>query len=165
MRFYIKNKFASISGKSFVTDDRGNNVFEVKGNALSLRRKKRIYDMSGNLRYAVKNKLLNLFGKSAFIIDANGEKIIKMKDKLLSTEYDIETSTGDIITVQGVLFQGIVHISKNGREIGNFTIDVTLGSLFAKQDSYVLEVYNREDVALLVAFVIAYDNIHDAYRD
>ena len=87
-----------------------------------------------------------------------------MKDKLLSMEYDIETSIGDIITVQGVLFQGI-HISKNGREIGNFTIEVTMGSLFAKQDSYVLEVYNREDVALLVAFVIAYDNIHDAYRD
>ena len=164
MRFYIKNKFASISGKSYVTDDRGNNVFEVKGNAISLSKKKRIYDMSGNIRYAVKNKLLNLFGKSAFILDTNGDKIIKMKDKLFSTEYDIETASGDTIGVRGVLFQGI-YIYKNGREIGNFSVDVTLGKMLAKQDSYTLEVYNREDVALLVAFVIAYDNIHDAYRD
>lgn len=49
MKLFIKNKLTSIKGSSKVTNENNEEIFKVKGKFFSISRKKKIYDMQGNL--------------------------------------------------------------------------------------------------------------------
>ena len=57
MQLFIKNKIVSVGGSSYVTDENGNRVYNVKGKVFSLTRKKEIKDLEGNTLFKVRNKL------------------------------------------------------------------------------------------------------------
>lgn len=47
-----------------------------------------------------------------------------------------------------------------GEQIGHISLPSNLGI----DDTYILDVFNEEDVGFLVALMIAIDNIHDQLR-
>lgn len=153
----IKNKMFSIRGNSTVKDENEVDRYVVKGSVVSLRKKKRIYDMEGNLLYTVKNKLIKWFMNSCYIYDSEGNKVarIKQKFKLFKKEFTLK-GYADEIEIKGDFIQHCLDIYKNGEKIGEAG-----KKFFALVDSFRLDCYKDEDAPLLVALVIAIDNIND----
>lgn len=153
----IKNKMFSIRGNSTVKDENEVDRYVVKGSVVSLRKKKRIYDMEGNLLYTVKNKLIKWFMNSCYIYDSEGKKVarIKQKFKLFKKEFTLK-GYADEIEIKGDFVQHCLDIYKNGEKIGEAG-----KKFFALVDSFRLDCYKDEDAPLLVALVIAIDNIND----
>ncbi len=153
----IKNKMFSIKGNSTVKDENDVDRFVVKGKLISWRKKKRIYDMEGNLLYTVKNKLIKWWMNSCYVCDKDGHKIarIKQKFKLFKKEFTL-TGYADEIEIKGDFIQHCLEIYKNGEKIGE------VGKKFVSLvDRFRLDCYNDADAPLLVALVVAIDNIND----
>ena len=153
----IKNKMFSIKGNSTVKDENDVDRFVVKGKLISWRKKKRIYDMEGNLLYTVKNKLIKWWMNSCYVCDKDGHKIarIKQKFKLFKKEFTL-TGYADEIEIKGDFIQHCLEIYKNGEKIGE------VGKKFVSLvDRFRLDCYTDADAPLLVALVVAIDNIND----
>ena len=153
----IRNKMASLRGNSTVKDENDVDRYVVKGKLISWRKKKRIYDMEGNLLYTVKNKLIKWWMNSCYVCDKDGHKIarIKQKFKLFKKEFTL-TGYADEIEIKGDFIQHCLEIYKNGEKIGE------VGKKFVSLvDRFRLDCYNDADAPLLVALVVAIDNIND----
>lgn len=161
MYLNVKNKAVSITGSSKVLDDKNNIVYIVKGgywsSQISKSRKKRIYDSNKKLYYIVKSKLIHKLGKRAAIIfDSNKNKIATIQQTdFFKFGYEVEGMKEKIT------------IDETGVRLGNKRIgSISFGSAkMTFNDSYTVEVNNKEDAPLLVALTIAIDNMHDADRE
>lgn len=156
----IRNQMFSLKGNSTVTDDQENPRFLIEGSALSLRRKKTVCDLDGNLLYTIKNKLIRLLMNSCYVYDAQGKKVARIKQKLhlFKRQYSL-TGYQDNIEIQGDIIEHCLRIYKNGEQIGE------VGRKFLSLvDTFLLTCNNDEDAPLLVALVIAIDNIQDKNR-
>lgn len=163
MVLYVKNKFVSIDGGSFVVDEQGNKLYQIKGKVISPTRKKYIYDINGNLLYIVRNKFWHFFTKKAFIYNADNTKYCKVKERFLGVAPIIANCDDELVCEFAGLGKG-VSVYKNGVLIGRWGIGASnLGDVF--RDSYRINVEVIEEAPLLVALVIAMDNIHDSRKD
>lgn len=163
MKLYIKNKLISFGDGSFVTDEVGNQVYRVKGMVFSPTRKKKVYDMEGNLLFVVRNKFWQMFSKNCLIYNAEKEKIAKVQSK----NWDFKNAYyimgyNDEIEIAGSFFQFPnmeLSINKNGKKIGTLTKNFNIA-----RDSYTLDIESEEDAPLFVALTIAVDNILDSKK-
>ncbi len=160
MILYVKNKIVSFGGSSFVEDDMKNRCFRVKGAIFSPTRKKKIYDMDGNLLYVVRNKFWKLFTSSVFIIDPDGNRVgtLGNRDLDFRNKFVLAGATDDI-TISGNLIQFPsikLEITKNGRYVGTLLKEFTI-----VRDSFRIDVEDSEDAAFMVALVVGIDNIYD----
>ena len=122
MEFYVRNKFFSFGGSSYVEDAEKNRLFKVKGKIFSFTHKKKIYDMEGNLCYVVRNKFWKLFKTSTFIFDAEGNKVAQLSnhDWDFKNKFVLTDGTDDIV-ISGNLFQFPnikLQVTKNDKPIG-----------------------------------------------
>lgn len=156
MKVYIKNRVFSLGQGSSVVDENKNALFDVKGRAISITRKKFLYDANGQLLYSIRNKWINLFVHKAYIYDASGSKIATVKDKWFNVnqEYFV-LGYKDEIKIQGKFFGLTSQILRNGNVIGTVRRQITFIA-----DAFELEADER-DIPFLIALVVALDNIHD----
>ena len=157
MQLYIKNKMISLRGSSYVTDEAGRQIFEVRGKLFSITNKKFLYDMKGNRLMTIRNKYWNFLRRSAYIYDASGKKLMRLKERFFKPYYDV-LLTEDTYEFEYELMRG-THIKRNGENIGFLTVPNSVEILI--RDCFVLDVYDEKDIPLLVAFTIAHDNIRD----
>ena len=80
MKLILKNKLVSLGGSSFVLDENGNQKFVVKGNMFTFTRKKKIYDMEGNLLYIVRNKYWHFLKDTCFVYNADKQKVLTISE-------------------------------------------------------------------------------------
>ena len=156
MKVYIKNIVFSLGQGSSVVDENKNALFDVKGRAISITRKKFLYDANGQLLYSIRNKWINFFVHKAYIYDASGSKIATVKDKWFNVnqEYFV-MGYKDEIKIQGKFFGLTSQILRNGNVIGTVRRQITFIA-----DAFELEADER-DIPFLIALVVALDNIHD----
>ena len=156
MKVYIKNRVFSLGQGSSVVDENKNALFDVKGRAISITRKKFLYDANGQLLYSSRNKWINFFVHKAYIYDASGSKIATVKDKWFNVnqEYFV-MGYKDEIKIQGKFFGLTSQILRNGNVIGTVRRQITFIA-----DAFELEADER-DIPFLIALVVALDNIHD----
>ena len=164
MKLIVRNKFASLTGASVVEDENGNNLFKVKGKLklFSPTRKKKVYDMQGNKLYTIRNKYFNFIFHSAYIYNENGEKIAKLKQR-----FSREAS----FMSEGEDFEDVYKIGKNpeGRGRVIFRNDEIIGiwrnTRIHFVDTFEVEYEKEENGSLIVALMIAIDNIGDNILD
>ena len=156
MKVYIKNRVFSLGQGSSVVDENKNALFDVKGRAISITRKKFLYDANGQLLYSIRNKLINFFVHKAYIYDASGSKNPTVKDKWLNDnqEYFV-MGYKDEKKNQRKFFGLTSQILRNGNVIGTVRRQITFIA-----DAFELEADER-DIPFLIALVVALDNIHD----
>ena len=156
MKVYIKNRVFSLGQGSSVVDENKNALFDVKGRAISITRKKFLYDANGQLLYSIRNKWINFFVHKAYVYDASGSKIATVKDKWFNVnqEYFV-MGYKDEIKIQGKFFGLTSQILRNGNVIGTVRRQITFIA-----DAFELEADER-DIPFLIALVVALDNIHD----
>lgn len=155
MKLIITNKFFSMSGASTVKDELGNDVYKVNGKVFSFTNKKYVTDLNDNVLYIVRNKAINFILNSAFVCDEQENIILKITRKFsFKSNYSIEGVHANY-RIDGDFWGWNFKIIKDDVEIGSIT------RRFAFSDSFILEVDNEADAPLLIAFVIAVDNISD----
>ena len=156
MELAIRNKWISLRGSSVVKDLNEKDVLKVRGKFWSFTAKKYIQDLEGNTKFIVRNKFWRLFRYSAFVFNANGEKVCTIRRKIFSLHdhYFIESSLGDI-QIRGNILQFNYQILFNGEEVGHIARKISL------RDSFVLTIDDKFDMYTFVALVIAIDNITD----
>ena len=158
MKIIVKNKFISWGGSSKVEDAAGNPLYRVKGRMFSWTRKKRLVDLNGNLLYKIRNKWTTWLLHSAFICDANGKKLCRVRQNLsFKRLYAVEDSADNIL-LDGVPYSGMT-VTRNGEYIGTITRKV-----WTLRDYFVLDVPDGQDPTFMIALTIAIDNIHDKSR-
>ena len=157
MQLFIRNKWVSFTGSSVVKDANEQDVMKVKGKFFSITRKKFIMDMEENLKYMVRNKFWTFFVKKAFVFDKDGKQIALVRRKFFSVHdhYYIESSLGNL-EIRGNILGFDYHISVDGKEIGHIKRPYVQWT-----DTFNVTVNDPEDAAILVAMVIAIDNIQD----
>ena len=156
MTFSVKNKFVSLGGGSFVEDDNGNRLFKVKGKVFSPTRKKILCDPNGKKLFVIRNKFWHFFRKSAFIYNADGEKILKLTKKVWTNNFLVETYDA-AIDVDGNWVGWNLDVLRDGEVIGHISRQFTV-----VRDAFRVDSVNSADNALLTAIVVAIDNIFDA---
>ena len=160
MILYIKNKFISLGGSSYVLDENENKAYMIKGKVFSITKKKKIYDENKKLIYKIRNKFFHLFFHSVFVMDAKGNKIALLRQKLsLKTKLIVE-GYQDEIKIEGEFFKREFSILRNGEVIGTVT-----KKFLTVRDSYSLNVKDPIDAPFLVALIIGIDNILDRNRN
>ena len=161
MQVAIRNKWISLRGGSVVKDLNEKDVLRVKGKFFTFTRKKFVQDMDGNTLYIVRNKFWRFFHYRAFVLDKDKNIIVRIKRKIFSL-HDRFFFTSDLgeLEIKGNILCYDYHIILNGEEIGHVSRKISL------RDSFVLETFDdtKVDWRLLVAFVIAIDNITDQRR-
>lgn len=156
MKIIIKNKFFSLRGSSNVEDESGRALFQVKGKFFTFTAEKELYDMNGKLLYTIRNKFFNWWYPSAYICDANGNKLARIKRNLsIKHDYSIEGINSDI-RLDGTFWGYTSKVYRDNKFIGTLKKE-----FWAMRDYFTLEVEDGEDAAFLVALVIALDNIQD----
>ena len=156
MELAIKNKWISIGGSSIVQDMNGNDVMKVKGKIFTFTQKKILTDLNDNVKYVIRNKFWRLFAYKAFVLDPNGNTVVTLRRKIFSfhDRYFVTSSLGDMEII-GNIFQFNYRIMLDGREVGHVARKISL------RDSFVLTCSDDFDPSLVVALVIAIDNITD----
>ena len=155
MTLYIKNKVLSLGGSTTVRDKEGNDLYFVKGAVFSPSKKKTIKDNSGKTRYVVKNRFFNFFSYCCYLYNGKGEKEMKITKKMFKgNKYYIE-GYHSTLEIDGDFFGYDFSVKRDGVEIGKVSRDV------AFLDAFVLDAEKKEDAPLLIALVIAIDNIKD----
>lgn len=157
MKLFVNNKTLSFGGNSVVTNEQGETVYNVKGKwvIFSPTHKKRIYDANKNLLFKVRTKFINIWKPKAYIFNANGERIAKIKPANLTTEYYVEGYKDEITLVKNGALKFDYSVVKNEEPFARIYSEFSVVN-----DKYVIEA-NEEDMPFLVALVIALDNIKD----
>ena len=160
MEVSIRNKWISLRGGSTVKDMSENDVLRVKGKFWTCTRKKFIQDLNGNTLYVVRNKFWTLFARKAFVYNAQGEVVARIRRKIFSMHdrYFIQSSLGEM-EIKGNILLHDYHITLNGKEIGHIARKISL------RDSYVLSLDDDQELAFFVSLCIAIDNITDQMKE
>lgn len=158
MELYIRNKWISLRGSSYVRDANENDVYHIQGKFWTFTRKKFIRDLEGKDLYIVRNKFWWLFHRRAFVIDPESKEIVATLTKKIFTlhdHYNIASKYGNIV-VRGNILGFDYHIYLNDVEVGHVSRKISL------RDSFVLTLNDDvKDVPFYVALVMCVDNITD----
>jgi len=156
MKVFIKNKLISIGGGSTVLNENQEPIFNVKGKVFTFTKKKRIYDMQGNLLFTVRNRFWNSFADKVFVYDAEGSRVATIKKNRWSVNCDYEIlDTADEMSIDGKFFSLHSSIIKNGQAVATISREFTL-----VRDAFTLEA-EEKDIPFFTALVIALDNMRD----
>lgn len=165
MQLFVRNKIISLGGSSTVKDAQGNDVFKVKGNIMTVTKKKRVCDMNDNVLYTVRCRWLNPLAHKAYIYDADGNKIATIKRPFMSIKqkFFVTTDQGEIM-VEGGFFSMHCLIKRGEEVLGAITRQALNLASFLGEDYFMLEAADDADAAYLVALVVAIDNVVDDAR-
>lgn len=156
MKYFVQNKVITFKGGSTVIDESGATVLKVAGKLFSPTHKKKIKTIDNKKLFTVRNKYWHILLHSEYIYDADGNKVVKISERL-----------GFGIKVEN--YDNCFEVTRDGRsyavyESGEllFTIKYQVNAkslLFA--DCYEIEVPREENLPLATAFAIAFDNLYD----
>lgn len=159
MEIVVRNKFFSLGGSSEVLDQNNEKLLIVKGKMFSATHKKFIKSLDGKLLYMVRNKYWKGIRPKSLIYDADKKLVARViRDIKVRKSYTVEGATEDIkMVANGKIGLGFdMSILLGDKEIGHIVRP------FNKlTETFNVTVNDPEDLAFMVAMVIAMDNIED----
>lgn len=158
MKVKIKNHLLTLTGSSSVYDETNQEIYRIKGRLISPTHVKWVCDQKGNRLYKVRNKFWHWFSHSAYVYDAHGTKLAKVKHPFFSIKKFIVQGFKNEIMIDGDFFSFKSTIMKDGQPAGVITRNLTLVT-----DVFDLEADEKE-MPFMIALVIAIDNICDNMR-
>lgn len=154
MKVIIKNKFFSLGGSSSVKNEKGEDVFFVKGRVLSPTHMKWVCNTEKQKLFKVRNKWFNFFHEKAYVYEGK-TKIAKVKHPFFSGKKFIVQGYKDEILIDGNFFGPLSTITRNGKVVGTINREFAIVN-----DTFALEA-EEDDMPLMISLVIAIDNILD----
>lgn len=156
MKVFIKNKLLSLGGDSDVLNENKEPIFKVKGKIFSFIKKKKLYNMQGELLYTIRNKFWNIFSNKVYIKNSQGDRVATIKKNKWSWNKNYKIlNTEDDLKIEGKFFSLESQIIKNEQLVATINRQFTIMT-----DAFSLEA-DEKDIAFYTAIVIALDNIVD----
>lgn len=156
MKVFIRNKLISIGGGTEVYNEEQEQIYNVKGKLFTFTKKKKMYDMEGNLLYTIRNKYWKLASDYVYIKDADGERVATIKKGRWGFKNDYQIiDTEDEMMIDGRWFGLESYIMKNGQKSAKITRNITI-----MKDAFTLEA-DEKDIPFYTALVVAFDNMID----
>lgn len=154
MKLYIKQKLISLGDKYDIFDENDNVVYNVTSQLISVRQRKFLRDINGNLLYVIKRKLIDILPKY-IIEDGNEQEVAILQKKFsLRTSFNI-SGTSKKYEIRGDFMAWHWDLIEDGEVMATIS-----KKIIHLADSYYLDIKDDEDAALVVAFVIAIDNLY-----
>ena len=158
MKYYVRNKALTLAGESTVTDESGANVLKVAGKAFSPTHKKKVKTLNNKKLFTVRNKFWHFLFSSALIFDADGNKLVKISERVGFGFKVVNYGEDFAVEKEGRSYA----VYRSGELVFTVRYENTAKNLIA--DCYEAEVFKEEDLPLAVAFTIAFDNVNDAIK-
>jgi len=158
MRYQMRQKMLAFGDDFAVQDSQGNDRYYVDGKVLTFRDKADVKDMQGNQVAQIQRKMLAL--RPTYDIYRNGHRAARIKRSLLSLfrpSFDISTSNGSDLDVQGDFLQREYRFSRGGRPVAHVS-----KKFFSLTDTYGVDVAEGEDEVLVLSSAVVIDMLlHD----
>jgi uncharacterized protein YxjI len=154
MRYLVRERFATIGGDFWVTDEQGNQVYVVDGQALSLRQTFILQDKSGAVVASVRNVWS---WRDTIEIQRDGAVIATVQPAIFSPlrhRSDIVLADGSHLEAVGNFFDKEFEIRSGDKVVAQVS-----RSLFQVRDNYAVDVSPGQDDALLIAIAVCLDRI------
>ena len=147
----IKQKFFSLGGEFWVTDENENPKYRVKGSFMKIPKSFNIFDQDGTQRASVTHKVLSFLPK--FFLEIDGQEIATISKKLtfLKPRYEVEAGN---VTINGNIWDMNFEIERNGLAIGRIN-----KKWLSVRDTYRVEILNDADELLVLGLVLAIDYV------
>lgn len=159
MQLQIKQKMFSIGDKFAVTNESEEPVFFVQGKFFSLRGKRSIFDLEGNLLLVVQRKLFKLM-PTFEVYNANKVRIATIKKRVSFVSKFKIFSQEDTYQMDGDFFGWNFVLSKNNQPVGTLN-----KKLFKLTDTYILDIVQDEEAPFFVALTLALDLMKQRRRN
>jgi uncharacterized protein YxjI len=157
-RYRLRQHLLSIGEDFTIEDASGNPVYRVDGKVLTIRETFVIEDLSGNEVATIREKKIAL--RDSMKILRGGETIATIRKAWISPfrdKFSIEVEGGEDLVAQGDLTSHEYEISRGGSTVARVS-----KHWFSIRDSYGVEIEPGEDDGLILALVVAVDEMaHD----
>ncbi|GLU17891.1 hypothetical protein SLE2022_342390 [Rubroshorea leprosula] len=175
MDLTISEKILKIGEGNFgVTDVKGNLLFKVRNNVISIRDRRTLLDSAGHPLVSLKQKILTAHKRwEVFRGDSNdpGDLIFSTKKSSMlqvRTELDVflasNTSNVPDFKVKASWIERSGTIYAGDIVIGQMHKEHTMQSIVFDADSFAVTVYPNVDYAFIIALVVILDEISDDHR-
>jgi uncharacterized protein YxjI len=154
-KYQMREKMFSIGDDAWIEDEHGNRAFKVDGKALRMRSTFVLEDASGNEVASIQEKMLHI--RDTMEIERGGKRIATIKKALISPlreHYKIEFSGGGEWNATGNIVDHEYKI-----ESGRDDVAEVSKKWFRVRDSYGIEVEQGQDAGMVLAVVIAIDEM------
>jgi uncharacterized protein YxjI len=155
VRYQMREKMFSIGDDAWIEDSNGNRAFKADGKALRMRSTFVLEDASGNEVASIQEKMLHI--KDTMEIERGGQKLATVKKALLSPlrdRFDVSIEGGADWDVQGNILNHEYEITSGRDKVAEVSM-----KWFRVRDTYGIEVTPGQDVGLVLAVVVALDEM------
>lgn len=157
-RYKMRQRLIALGEDFTIEDEHGHPVYNVDGKVLRIRETFVIEDLSGNEVATIREKKLAL--RDSMNILRGGQTIATIRKAWFSpfrTSFDIELQGQGDLAVEGDILDHEYTISRGGNVVAQIS-----KHWFSFSDTYGIEVAPGEDDALVLAVVVAIDEMaHD----
>ncbi|KAF9068369.1 tubby C-terminal-like domain-containing protein [Rhodocollybia butyracea] len=159
----IKEKVLALGDTFYIQDAyTQGNILQCDGKIFSLRRRKAIKDMNGNLLFYLQNKILS-FPQGFVGLAADESRLFEVKSQISFTGakmnmHFINASTQQpvVLDLRGTFFERRAEIMMNGQVVGRVSRQfLNARQLLADNLTFYVTVAPGCDIALIVAFVLS----------
>jgi uncharacterized protein YxjI len=155
-RFQMKQKLASIGDDFWIEDDDGNRAYRVDGKKVRVRDTFILEDASGREVAKIQERKLSVRDKIA--IERDDHKVATVHKALVGIRdrFTIDLEHGGDLKAHGNIVDHEYEIERDGDTIATIS-----KRWFRVRDTYGVEIREGEDVALLLAAVVALESLTD----
>lgn len=157
-RYRMRQRLISIGEDYTIEDESGRPVYKVDGKVMRIRETFVIEDMAGAEVATIREKKIAL--RDSMKILRGGDTIATVRKALLTPfrdRFDVSVEGGDDLVAQGKLLDHEYEIKRDGRAVARVS-----KQWFTLRDTYGIDVADGEDDGLILAIVVAIDEMsHD----
>ena len=155
-RFRMREKLVSFGDDYRVEDDDGNAAFVVNGKAMRVRDTLDIEDLHGRTLLKLKTKVMHIHD-TMDIDDPSGHRVARVQKAIITPlreRFTVDVEGGHELKAKGRITDHNYTIKSGNVEVA--TIDK---KWFRIADTYGVEIADNADVPLILAVVVAIDEI------
>ena len=155
-RYLMREKLFAIGDDAWIEDEHGNRVFKANGKALRLRSTFILEDANGNEVASIQERKLHV--KDTMAIERGGAKVATVQKALISPLHDrftVDIEGGGEWDVKGNITSHQYEITDGREKVAEVSM-----KWFRVRDSYGIEVAPGHDAGLVLAVVIALDEMN-----
>ena len=148
----LREKLLSVSDDYWIEDEHGDRRFRVDGKLMSVGKKAVIEDPHGREVFTAHHKPVHLH--RTFAITRGDEEVATVKEafSIGHHTYHVERNNGHEYKLKGSIASHKFEVERDGDEVAHAT-----HKWMTVRDTMALEVFNADDVAFVVAMVVAVD--------
>ncbi len=146
MKLYVNEKLFSIHDRFFITDEEGNNLYEITSKLLTIGDKMTIKDMAGNEVAYIEQELFHLMRHYNIYFHGELACQIQKKFKLFKHDYELNNGyriDGNFMALDFDVYEENNKIAHIGRKF--FTIG----------DKYEIEIFDDSKLEIILAIMAA----------